>query len=502
MKKAQLEANQKSSPDVTISKVDANKSQGLSQENDYSTLSNSETGRALDEIALTPNHILLLNNMIGNQAVGKLLQAKKKNEQLEGKKVAEVQEQELKMWRLQIQHQQLEEKDEIQNKQNKDLPKDIQTKMEASFDEDFSNVQIYKNSEDAKKLKARAFTQGNNIYFAEGEFNPISQDGQELLAHELSHVVQQRSGVVKGTHVENDYMVSNEKSLEAKADIEGHKAASGESVKSVKREAGQSSNVTSIQKKSQPIQMWRDVPGQIQVETTTPDTSGAWGTFMQAARQAGGKFANSAEPELRRLYYNLISTRLRGSFAPIDIDANTTNGLNYHWVGTIRFVFGDAEIPIPGGGTGTSTLSGGGGSSNSLETSSSSTSGSSGSAEGGYSQGEKGASGKATAGGSGSTSTGVKETQGDNSNAGSSSQITQKLNRYASAIGVEVNISASYDMGSSWTDWVNPATYSAWAGDAIADAISSSGGSGSANGVCGSLVYYKGEGIATTGGGG
>jgi hypothetical protein len=42
-----------------------------------------------------------------------------------------------------------------------------------------------------KQVGARAFTTGSDIFFRQGEYNPASSNGQELLAHELTHVVQQ-----------------------------------------------------------------------------------------------------------------------------------------------------------------------------------------------------------------------------------------------------------------------------------------------------------------------
>jgi hypothetical protein len=59
---------------------------------------------------------------------------------------------------------------------------------------DFSGVNIHTDSKAVQmnqKLGAKAFTHGNDIYFKEGEFNPESNNGKKLLAHELTHVVQQ-----------------------------------------------------------------------------------------------------------------------------------------------------------------------------------------------------------------------------------------------------------------------------------------------------------------------
>jgi hypothetical protein len=50
----------------------------------------------------------------------------------------------------------------------------------------------------ANSVSARAFTTGNDVYFKQGEYSPGSSDGQQLLAHELTHVVQQRGASTSG----------------------------------------------------------------------------------------------------------------------------------------------------------------------------------------------------------------------------------------------------------------------------------------------------------------
>ena len=50
----------------------------------------------------------------------------------------------------------------------------------------------------ASSVSARAFTTGSDVYFAKGEYSPGSSDGQQLLAHELTHVVQQRGAATSG----------------------------------------------------------------------------------------------------------------------------------------------------------------------------------------------------------------------------------------------------------------------------------------------------------------
>jgi hypothetical protein len=50
----------------------------------------------------------------------------------------------------------------------------------------------------ARSVSARAFTTGSDVYFARGEYQPGSSGGDELLTHELAHVVQQRDAPTTG----------------------------------------------------------------------------------------------------------------------------------------------------------------------------------------------------------------------------------------------------------------------------------------------------------------
>ncbi|MBE9072209.1 DUF4157 domain-containing protein [Microcystis sp. LEGE 08355] len=80
------------------------------------------------------------------------------------------------------------------------LDSGIQRQMESAFGTNFSGVRVHTDSTaDAlnQSLSARAFTTGQDIFFRQGEYNPGSSSGKELLAHELTHVVQQ-TGTVRG----------------------------------------------------------------------------------------------------------------------------------------------------------------------------------------------------------------------------------------------------------------------------------------------------------------
>lgn len=79
------------------------------------------------------------------------------------------------------------------------LPDDVRAFLEAQLGADFGEVVIHTDNEAVsmnKELNARAFTSGFDIFFNAGQYNPGTAAGQKLLAHELTHVIQQ-TGVSK-----------------------------------------------------------------------------------------------------------------------------------------------------------------------------------------------------------------------------------------------------------------------------------------------------------------
>ncbi|RYY57278.1 MAG: DUF4157 domain-containing protein [Chitinophagaceae bacterium] len=77
------------------------------------------------------------------------------------------------------------------------LPANTRNQMESGMGADFSGVRIHNDSNAAqmsKELNAQAFTHGNDVYFNSGKYDTASRQGQHLLAHELTHTVQQSGG--------------------------------------------------------------------------------------------------------------------------------------------------------------------------------------------------------------------------------------------------------------------------------------------------------------------
>jgi hypothetical protein len=81
------------------------------------------------------------------------------------------------------------------------LPDAVRAPMESRFNHDFSQVRLHTDAnaeESADAINARAFTIGNDMYFKTGHYAPETLSGQKLLAHELTHVVQQAGSSPKG----------------------------------------------------------------------------------------------------------------------------------------------------------------------------------------------------------------------------------------------------------------------------------------------------------------
>ena len=147
-------------------------------------------------------------------------------EMLQGKldiqRQEELEEEELLQAKLDIQKQEIPEEEElVQMKRDENseanvvdeiemridsakgsgqpLSSEVKTPMEQAFGADFNDVKIHTDTEaDAlnKQLNAKAFTTGTDIFFRNGEYNPDSDSGKKLLAHELTHVVQQNGEYV------------------------------------------------------------------------------------------------------------------------------------------------------------------------------------------------------------------------------------------------------------------------------------------------------------------
>jgi hypothetical protein len=113
------------------------------------------------------------------------------------------------------------------------LDDNVRGSMEQGFGADFSNVRIHTGSHADtlnRSLNARAFTTGNNIFFRSGEYNPGSSSGQQLLAHELTHTVQQGAVASLPTVQRNGWRAAHVPRTRNRRGVSlGHRAETGNS---------------------------------------------------------------------------------------------------------------------------------------------------------------------------------------------------------------------------------------------------------------------------------
>jgi hypothetical protein len=94
--------------------------------------------------------------------------------------------------------------------------------MEEFFGTSFADVRVHVGPQ-AASIGALAFTMGSDLYFAPGQYDPHGAHGQRLLAHELTHVVQQRAGRVRNP-LGGGVAVVQDPALEAEAERMGTRA--------------------------------------------------------------------------------------------------------------------------------------------------------------------------------------------------------------------------------------------------------------------------------------
>jgi Domain of unknown function (DUF4157) len=106
------------------------------------------------------------------------------------------------------------------------LDSDTRGFMESRLGTDFGDVRVHTDataSESARSVQAHAYTVGNDVVFQSGKYAPENDSGKRMLAHELTHVVQQRSGPVAGTPALGGIQISHpsdrfEQAAESSAD--------------------------------------------------------------------------------------------------------------------------------------------------------------------------------------------------------------------------------------------------------------------------------------------
>jgi hypothetical protein len=101
--------------------------------------------------------------------------------------------------------------DEALNSPGEPLERPTRTLMERRFGHDFSRVRIHtdaRSAESAQAVGARAYTVGREVVFGPGQYAPGSLEGQRLIAHELTHTIQQSASPAAG-HVKAPIAVAS-----------------------------------------------------------------------------------------------------------------------------------------------------------------------------------------------------------------------------------------------------------------------------------------------------
>jgi Domain of unknown function (DUF4157) len=150
-----------------------------------------------------PNAVLGLQRVAGNAAVARLINPEQSDDQQRSPVL-----------------------DVVGRGDGEPLMPAVRGRMEKALGADFADVRVHvgpKAAASAEAVQARAYTVGNEIVFARGSYEPGTQGGERMLAHELTHVIQQRSGPVEGTPVAGGIALSDpndrfERAAEADAD--------------------------------------------------------------------------------------------------------------------------------------------------------------------------------------------------------------------------------------------------------------------------------------------
>jgi len=164
------------------------------------------------------------------------------------------------------------------------LPDVVMRKFEASLGTDLSAVRVHTSGESAaatSAVGARAYTMGQDIHFGAGQYDPSSQGGQHLLAHEVAHTVQQRGGSPTRQHkleVSSPFdAAEHEADRAADAMVLGHQATIASAPVSTARTIQRDADANASQKDEitlamrtdtqNAINLWRQKANQCVLET-------------------------------------------------------------------------------------------------------------------------------------------------------------------------------------------------------------------------------------------
>ena len=185
------------------------------------------------------------------------------------------------------------------------LDSGVRKEMESKLGHDFGDVRIHtdaKAAQAATSVQAKAFTSGTDVVFNAGNYQPDTSEGKHMLAHELTHVVQQRSGPVDGTSRGDGTKVSDPSDrYEQEAEATATSAMAGGSAGD---HAGHDHGAGSVQRDAEDdVQTMRDTSIQreedekegVEVEAAESGSEEAKDTGADAGPVAGGPEMGSTE---------------------------------------------------------------------------------------------------------------------------------------------------------------------------------------------------------------
>ena len=173
--------------------------------------------------------------------------------------------------------------------------------MEERFGADFRDVRVHTGPSAARA--ADAFTTGRDIYFARGRFEPHTVAGQKLLAHELTHVLQQRAGTATGTSTRTTVGAAGDR-FEVEAERNSERivqgrvptvAHSGATPRVQHKKAACPGTVTALKG----VKVLVDLPATPEFQLTIPKEKGDVSKFY-ASKAAQGKLRAISDEEARQ----------------------------------------------------------------------------------------------------------------------------------------------------------------------------------------------------------
>ena len=173
--------------------------------------------------------------------------------------------------------------------------------MESQLGEDLSNVLVHTDEEGSRSaaaLDARAYTVGRQIYFARGMYAPKGAEGRRLLAHELTHVVQQEPEI--GSPAVSNELSGRDGPAEHEAEAVAHTVDRGERAPKISSKGkGIQKDDAGAQKGPQPdpygAKLLKDFAGKFSDAAKLINKNAAAMKLVKEAEAGGVQFGGYAE---------------------------------------------------------------------------------------------------------------------------------------------------------------------------------------------------------------